>query len=391
MKWIKSWVATVPSPTHPDRNEDNLWVAASGRAAAVIDGMGGYRRRTAHGDVGGEHASSLASKILAERLDAWDGLLSMKEAKVVLRQVIEEINARLWQDLNWSGKVPPEENPDGKSVDETSVGAAMTLVAMCDAGTRAIAAQHGDTHGYALKDDMGLIQITEDQDLLTWERMNGVISEDDAVRIAQAIDHFDGVNLTEMMDQKVMRYFFDKNIFGALGVDGTCPETGWSAIKLVVGDRIALLSDGAYSNMSLDELSNMLSYPDDPAQVVIELSMQRCVLPRFPDANELSKPYNMRATQDDMTAVVLEVGVEDTMEGTTESQDDLALSAEQTTEAMPRPRFITEPLAAPNTLVESDEPTEVPYLDLPEDTEETAPPPPAEDIGEGMENMSGEL
>lgn len=285
-------------------------MAAGGRAAAVIDGMGGYRRQTATGEVGGEHASALAARVLAERLDGWDGSATLAETRAALRPVIEEVNRRMWEELNWAGNIPPEENPEGKTVDQLSVGAAMTLVALCDGGSRAVVAQHGDTHGYVLKEEVGLIQITEDQDLLLWERLNGRITEEEAARISQVIDEFDGINVSDEMDQQVMRYFFDKNIFGALGVATECPETGWSVIKLVVGDRLVLLSDGAYSNMSIPELGSLLAFPDDPADVVVDLAMQRGLMPRFPDVNDLAQPFNMRATQDDMTAVIVVVGEE---------------------------------------------------------------------------------
>ncbi|MGB0389053.1 MAG: PP2C family protein-serine/threonine phosphatase [Ardenticatenaceae bacterium] len=310
MKWIKSWVESVPSPTHPERNEDNLWIAASNCAAAVIDGMGGYRRQTATGMIGGEHASMLAAQVLAEKLDEWDGSHSLQESKRLLRDVIRAVNARIWDGLNWSGNIPKEENSEGKEVYELSVGAAMTLVALCDGGSRALMAQQGDTHGYALKEEMGLLQITEDQDLLLWEQLNGTLSAEEAAHISQAIDQFDGTDLRKRPGDQVMRYFFDKNIFGALGVDGECPETGWSVIKLDPGDRIALLSDGAYSNMSINELEGLLSFPHDPATVVVELAHQRSVLPRFPNPNDFSKPFNVRATPDDMTVLVMEVGYE---------------------------------------------------------------------------------
>ena len=72
MNWRKSWVATNPSPARSSRNEDNLWIAKSQTAVAVIDGMGGYRRKTVDGEVGGEHASSLAVEVLSEYLNEWD-------------------------------------------------------------------------------------------------------------------------------------------------------------------------------------------------------------------------------------------------------------------------------------------------------------------------------
>ena len=308
MKWIRSWTATQPSPTHPERNEDNLWVAANHRAAAVIDGMGGYRRQTAKGAIGGEHASALAAQVLGEKLDEWNGSYTLQDSKVLLRDAIDAINERIWQELNWSGNIPSEENSQGKPSHELTVGVALTVVALCDDGRRAVMAQQGDTHGYVLKPELGLIQITEDQDLLLWEQINGTLTAEEASDISQAINQFDGTYLAGMPDQRVMRYFFDKNIFGALGVDGDCPQTGWSVIKLDAGDKLALLSDGAYSNMSINELEGLLYFPDDPATVVVELAHQRCLLPRFPNPNNLSEPFNVRATPDDMTVVVLEVG-----------------------------------------------------------------------------------
>ena len=69
-----------------------------------------------------------------------------------------------------------------------------------------------------------------------------------------------------------------------------------------------MLSDGAYSNMSINELEGLLYFPDDPASVVVELAHQRSELPRFPDPHDFSQPFNVRATKDDMTVVVLEMG-----------------------------------------------------------------------------------
>jgi serine/threonine protein phosphatase PrpC len=310
VKWIQQWVATSASPTHPERNEDNWWIARSNQAAAVIDGMGGYRRTTAEGEVGGEHASALAAQVLAERLDDWDRNASLDESRGLLREAIEAVNSRIWEELNHSGVLPPDENPEGKSIDDLSVGVAMTVIVLCDGGSRALLGQHGDTQGYVMK-EMGLIKVTEDQDLLTWERITNQISEEEAAAISQALDHFDGTTLSEMPDERAMRYFFDRNIYGALGVSDDCPEPGWSVIKLAPGDRIALLSDGAHSNMSVDELASLLAYPDDPADVILELAQQRSLLPRFPDPNDPGRRFNMRATQDDITVVVLDVGEAD--------------------------------------------------------------------------------
>ena len=308
MNWTTHWHATAPSPTHPDRNEDSWWIAASGQAAAVIDGMGGYRRQSADGEVGGEHAAQLATTVLREMLDEWRNDATLDGAKQQLRMVIEAVNRRIWETLNWSGVIPVAENRGNQAASEISVGVAMTVAVAVEGGARALMAQHGDTHGYVYKAELGLLQVTEDQDRLMWDRLNGVLRPDEAHAISEAIDHFDGVNLTTVRDQRVMRYFFDKNIFGALGVAADASETGWSPIKLAAGDRIALLSDGAYANLSVTEIQNLVSQPDRPAETVLALAKQRSQLARFPDPNNPFAPFNMRATQDDMTVVVVEVG-----------------------------------------------------------------------------------
>lgn len=362
IQWTHQWWASAPSPTHPERNEDGWWIAASRQAAAVIDGMGGYRRRTAQGEIGGEHAAAISMRVLKEQLDRWDASLTLAESKIVLRAAIEAVNKAIWEELNHAGQVPASENLQNKPLEELTVGVALTIIALCDNGSRAVAAQQGDTHGYVLKDDIGLLQITEDQDRLLWDKMNGMITEDEAAAINEAIDAFDGVTIEAVPEQRVLRYFYDKNIFGALGVDGNCPTTGWSAIKLQPRNRLVLLSDGAYSNCSLNELNGLAWLENDPAGAIVDLAVQRSVLPRLPNALNPDHPYNMRATQDDMTAVVVVVGESDEAPPAPEAapiaaDNDSATPVDQSeipTEPMPD---ISEPPVEPMeaTTIENDD------------------------------------
>ncbi len=356
IQWTHQWWATAPSPTHPERNEDGWWIAASRQATAVIDGMGGYRRRTATGEIGGEHAAQVAVRVLTEQLDQWDASLTLSESKIVLRTAIEAVNRAIWEELNHAGAIPADENQQNKPLEELTVGVALSLIALCDNGTRAVAAQQGDTHGYVLKDDIGLIQITEDQDRLLWDKMNGLVTEDEAAAIGAAIDEFDGVTIEAVPEQRVLRYFYDKNIFGALGVDANCPTTGWSAIKLQPRDRLVLLSDGAYANCSLPELNGLAWLEEDPAAAMVDLAVQRSTLPRLPNALNPDQPYNMRATQDDMTAVVVVVGIlDEAMPAMAEESPPVAADSEPVdpsdipTEPMPDGVFETANAAPDNT------------------------------------------
>ncbi len=308
MKWIHEWAASAPSPSHPERNEDQWWISANHQAAAVIDGMGGYRRQTPNGEIGGEHAATLARDVIRDHLDDWSATITLAESKTKLRAIVEAVNQAIWEQLNHAGVIPADENSEEKPLEELTVGVALTIMVLCDDGKRAVAAQQGDTHGYVLKEDLGLVQITEDQDLLMWERMNGLLTEEESSEINAAIDAFDGVTVESLPSQKVLRYFYDKNIFGALGVDGNCPDTGWAVIKLIPNDRLVFLSDGAYSNCTLNELNGLAWLDNDPAAAIVDLAQQRSVMQRLPNPLNPDQSYNMRATQDDMTAVVVTIG-----------------------------------------------------------------------------------
>jgi hypothetical protein len=80
----KVWVKTIPSRTHPDHNEDTPWSSENGVAHALVDGMGSIRRKTPHGELGGEHAATLIGKVLTEKLEGLPRDLSIQDARELL-------------------------------------------------------------------------------------------------------------------------------------------------------------------------------------------------------------------------------------------------------------------------------------------------------------------
>ncbi len=50
---LRVWSKSVPSLTHPDRDEDLAWTAANEVAYAAVDGMGSARRKVVGGEIGG--------------------------------------------------------------------------------------------------------------------------------------------------------------------------------------------------------------------------------------------------------------------------------------------------------------------------------------------------
>src|SRR5512132_540007 len=110
---VRTWAKSVPSRTHPERNEDAYWSAANGMAHAVIDGMGSSRR-TVHGrEVGGEHAAAHLVAALKSRLEDLPSTIAPQAARELLTIAAAEAGAATFSEVNANGNIPPEEVPEG--------------------------------------------------------------------------------------------------------------------------------------------------------------------------------------------------------------------------------------------------------------------------------------
>src|SRR6476620_9640893 len=118
---IQVWRKSLPSRTHPDRNEDLGWSARNKMAHAVIDGMGGIRRKVEGREIGGEHAAGIIGQTLAARLEDLPLDFSVSEAKDLLAAVVAEANARIYKELNAGGQVPADQIPEGKGAEDVMV------------------------------------------------------------------------------------------------------------------------------------------------------------------------------------------------------------------------------------------------------------------------------
>ena len=85
---VRVWTKSLPSRTHPERNEDLAWSSTNGVAHAVIDGMGGSRRVVNGKEIGGEHAAAMLGKALDERLQSLPPDLSVQAARELLAVVV---------------------------------------------------------------------------------------------------------------------------------------------------------------------------------------------------------------------------------------------------------------------------------------------------------------
>ena len=302
---VRVWSKSLPSRSHLERNEDLAWSAKNGVAHAVIDGMGGSRRVVEGREIGGEHAAQMLGETLSARLEGLPPDLQVGTARELLSIVVAEAGERMWRELQNSGEIPPEQIPEGKTVEDMMPAAVMTAAIICDGGRRAVIGQNGDTRGY-LYSQGELLLLTEDQDAIQAEVDKGILTPEQAEQIQEAVDTFDGHDIGRL-DPVARKYFVRRNlVYGHIGDSPQPPQPAFYTIQLRPGDMLVLVSDGVYSNLTTQEIANGLA-SIDPAAALVDRGDARSGERALPNANDFSEPYNYRAHQDDTTAVVVRV------------------------------------------------------------------------------------
>src|SRR3954470_7421938 len=207
------WKKTLPSRSHPERDEDLAWSAANSIAHAVIDGMGGSRRLVAGREIGGEHAAATIGEVLSARLENLPEDLGVSAARELLSVAVTEAGGRIFRELNEEGNISPTEIPEGKNAEDVMVAAVMTALVLCEGGRRAVIGQNGDTRCY-LYSANELILLTDDQDAIQMDVEQGVITPEQGDSIQEAMDTFDGRDIGKM-DPTARKYFIQRNlVFG---------------------------------------------------------------------------------------------------------------------------------------------------------------------------------
>lgn len=299
------WTKTLPSREHPERNEDRAWSAKNGLAHAVIDGMGGSRRVVEGREIGGEHAAAGVVAVLSERLQDLPAGISIVAARELLSVVVAEAGARIFKEVNASGQIPQEQIPEGKNAEDVMAAAVMTAAIFCDGGRRAVISQNGDTRAYLFSGGE-LLLLTDDQDAVMLDVLEGKITEEESDAIQEVMDDFDGRDIGKL-DAKARGYFFKRNLlFGQIGDSPEPRMPEFATIQLRPGDMLVLVSDGVYANLSTSEIRDAIK-SIDPAAALVDRGDARSAERPLPDAADLSAAYNYRAHQDDATAVVVQV------------------------------------------------------------------------------------
>src|SRR5689334_18091910 len=302
---LRVWQKSLPSRTHLDHDEDLAWSAANGLAHVVVDGMGSARRVVDGREIGGEHAAAMIGTVLEARLQDLPSTLAVPAARDLLVAVVQEAGARIFEELNSAGNIPPEQVPPDKTAEDVMVAAVMTSAIICENGRRAVLGQNGDTRAYLFSDGE-LLLLTEDQDAVQADHDAGVLTDEQVMAIQDRLDSFDGHDLGAL-DPIARRYFVKRNlVFGQLGDSATPSPPTLTVIELRRGDALLLCSDGVYANLTTAEIADALALID-PAAALVDRADARSGERTLPDPADLSRPYNYRAHQDDITAVVVKV------------------------------------------------------------------------------------
>ena len=300
---------------HPDRCEDAVMVFGGNSNGdskapvfAVIDGMGGQQHETADGRlITGRDASQLVRTTLIEDLQHLppdiDGSAN-GEAEQKVIAALNRAHERVRLELN-NG----DEFPSGHRV-----GAVVTVVVVCENGSRLLTVQVGDTRGYLFTDDE-LIQLCPDEDNLEYFVRLGLLSAEDSDRIGTVLNTYNGVDEPQTEGTIAIngnpydlyiawRWFLVGNtvlnippaniVINALGVHAEDPIAQTSRIEIGAGDALLLCSDGLYKNLSEAELIEGLGQGEASADELGDAAYARS-----------QDSANRRSTQDDISVILV--------------------------------------------------------------------------------------
>lgn len=253
---LKFYSATLPSTTHPKENQDAFFTDEKNKTAGVFDGVGGL----SYGTKAANTVSDCFKKQLAKG--------SLETAFEVCHEILKnKSRSEFGKDMGTTGTVA-----------QIYLKQQTVLVAWGSVG---------DSRIYHLSDNR-LKQESTDDSLITQAQERGWLNHEKAERINQATD-LKGLNEVEK------NLFNGRNIITqALGIGDMKPTIGKFNAKK--GDQIILTSDGIHDNLTNEQTEEILKQePLDPAKKLVE------------EATIVSESNSLRAKQDDMSAVVVEL------------------------------------------------------------------------------------
>jgi serine/threonine protein phosphatase PrpC len=204
-----------------------------GALFVLADGMGGA--------AGGETASRLAVRTLYREVQEWVRDMEQPQDDLLEEMYVDAVavaNRNIFELARY--------NPD-------LAGMGTTLTAVLEIQNKLIIAQIGDSRAYLLRKE-GIRQLTRDQSLVA-----------------------DLVSVGQITEEQARRHPERNVLLQALGV-GSKVELQLGRANIRLGDVLLLCSDGLHSQMSADEIFNIVAdsrSPEDACRELVDLANSR--------------------------------------------------------------------------------------------------------------------
>jgi len=149
----------------------------------------------------------------------------------------------------------------------------------------------GDSRIYLLRENEPLKRLTVDDGLLGRLVENALVSEEDALRIDQAM------NAEQLTDVELSYFRLRGGITQALG--GPLPPTiHVDSTPVYPGDRILLCTDGIHDNLTDSEIEGIV-------RTAPRFAIARLLVERTIERSRQERSETIRAKPDDISAIVL--------------------------------------------------------------------------------------
>lgn len=282
---IKFAEKTKASEKHPDRNEDKTLVDLKHRIFAVFDGIGGHKD--------GDEASKLVRDYVQKHIsEIQDGMDTETVKEILLRIILESDdvvkNEALGNGMGTTASILKiHKDSKGKNL--------------------AIIANVGDSRVYKIEKDGKVVQITQDDDILSYLNLDPEKKAEISRKLANVINPeelSDELLNPEITDPEYQysekRLFKTRNkVTNDIGHIVSDPKI--LSIEINEGDLFFITSDGIHDNLTIKEIENILKQSKNLEEASEEM------LKKSQERSRESKEQSIRAKQDDMSVVMVEI------------------------------------------------------------------------------------
>lgn len=254
-------------------NQDSHFIIPKRGVAGVFDGMGGH--------AGGAEASKIGMETVKQTL-LFRNPTSPAEAKKNISEILMNAHANIL--LN--SKKPGLEGMG-------TTGTVVQIIDNKDGTYTAVIGNVGDSRAYIFRDGK-LDCVTIDDSSFTQGRLH-----DEAKEVQAGLS-----NLLTDNSQEAAEYFARRNqITAALGSEEMINPKVYT-VRLRRGDKLILTTDGVHDNLTDREIEAIMRLNAEPADAAKRLTGNAHTI------SQMGKENYARSKRDDITAVVVEIGID---------------------------------------------------------------------------------